>query len=473
MPRQAVTVPAPQAAASIPPASLDIPINLLDTVQILNTHLTEALCDQVFENTRDKERQREWSLHMLGQFWTAVCIHAPSSLGHALERGRSGAGGLWPTVNTTDAGYFQRAKNLPWKFFHALYYAFTQKLLAEAEPVFGGKVSGLRARFPNLYLVDGSRLDAIAHKMEILWDNRAVVLPGCLTVFYDLYRGVTRQVLFDPDAASAELLRAVPLLSSLPKGSLIVGDRLYASIQFFWQLSQRGLWGLFRLNGRLTMKRQHLISRRQGGGRTVIEEWLVLVGTGQTAPPIMLRWISFRQGKVRKDLLTNILDPEMLTAEEALDLYPLRWTIERVFYDLKEVLGLQRFYAANPNAVAQQVYAAAMVHNAFRIAQARIAKQCGVAPEAISTAKLFPKLAEASANHAGAEEMRLAMRRLNPGVRLREPAIIDLSFGRTTLGAILLRKRSDNRRVRRFCKARRRWKSLAHVRGGPKLIKLA
>lgn len=446
----------------------NVPINLLDTVRILNKHLTESLCEKVFKSVRTNEREREWSLFVMAKFWTAVNILAPKSLGHALEQGRNGGNGLLPEVLVTDGGSFQRYKSLNWKFFHALYYAFTKKLLAKAEPVFAGPVSSLRERFPNLFLVDGSRLDPIAHKLKILRDIRSVILPGCLSVFYDLFRGVTRQVLFDPDAAAPELLRTVPLLSSLPKGALIVGDRLYASIQFFWELSERGLWGLFRLNGCLKVERQHLISRKQGGGRTVIEEWLVSVGSGQTAPVITLRLISLRQGKFRRDLLTDVLDPQMLTTAEVLGLYPLRWTIERVFYDLKEVLNLHRFYTANPNGVAMQIYAAAMVYNAFRIAQAHIARKHGIAPEDISTAKLFPKLAEASADLAAAEWMFLAVKRVNRA-KLRKPDINKAPFGRTTLQAILVRRRNGHRRKNRFCAARKRWKSLAHVKGGRKL----
>lgn len=446
-------------------------IKLLETVKLLNDHLTEELCAQVFDSTRATERERDWSLFSLSKFWTAVILLAPDSLGHALERARQGGNELLPEVTATDGGSFQRYKSLHWKFFHALYYAFTQRLLGEAQPVFAGTLSGLRERFPNLLLIDGSRLDPITHKLKILRNLAAAVLPGCMTVIYDLFNGVTRQVLFDPDAAAPELLRAVPTLDSLPKGSLLVGDRLYASIQFFWELSRRGLEGLFRLNGKLRVERQHLISRKQGGGRSVVEDWLVSVGSGQTAPVITLRMICFRQGKVQRDLLTSVLDPQRLTAEEALSLYPLRWQIERVFFDLKETLNLGRFYTANPNGVAMQLYAAAMVYNAFRVAQGRIAQRCGVAPEDISPAKLFPKLAEASRGRADCELMFLRTNRANGG-KLIKPDISGLPAHRTTLQAILVRKRNGHRRRKYFVEGRKRWKSLAHVSGGQKLTKL-
>lgn len=447
-------------------------ISLLRIVSVLNEHLTRELCQGVFDSVRTNERQREWSLFTLAKFWTAVTISPPNSLGQALDQGRGGGNDLMPEVTATDGGSFQRYKTLHWKFFHALYYAFTQKLLSEAQPVFAGTVVSLRTRFPNLFLIDGSRLDPIAHKLKILRNLAPAILPGCVTAVYDLFHGVTRQVLFNPDAAASELLRAGPLLSSLPKGSLIVGDRLYASIQFFWELSQRGLWGLFRLNGNLKVERQHLISRKQGGGRAVLEEWLVLVGSGQTAPAITLRLISFRQGELARDLLTSVLDPLTLTAEEALSLYPLRWQVERAFFDLKVVLKLDRFYTCNPNGVAMQVYAAAMVYNAFRVAQGRIAQEQGIAPEEISTAKLFPKLAQASSDVAAAEWMYLALNRKNGGGLAKPDIINEAPFGRTTLDAIRVRKRAGHRRRKYFVRGRKLWKSLAHVSGGQKLTKL-
>ena len=60
------------------------------------------------------------------------------------------------------------------------------------------------------------------------------------------------------------------------------------------------------------------------------------------------------------------------------------------------LLHLHRFYTTSPNGVAMQVYAAALVHTAFRVAQGHIAQAVGIAPEEMSPAKFFPRLAMAS-----------------------------------------------------------------------------
>src|SRR5262249_28042473 len=81
-----------------------------------------------------------------------------------------------------------------------------------------------------------------------------------------------------------------------------------------------------------------------------------------------------RKGRESWELLTNVLVPEQLSGLDALSLYPWRWKVERVFFDLKEVLNLHRFYTSSPNGVAMQVYAAALVHTALGVAQGHIAQ---------------------------------------------------------------------------------------------------
>ena len=168
--------------------------------------------------------------------------------------------------------------------------------------------------------------------------------------------------------------------------------------------------------------------------------------------------------------MTNVLDPTRLSPEDALALYRLRWSVERLFLDLKETLDLHGLYASHPNLVAQQVYAAAIVHTAFRVAQAGIAKQARVLPEQLSPAKLFPKLAEAANDHCVAQITVLKTRALNPGLAIKFPGWHVIPSAYTTLGAIVVRHRLGPRRHRRFCVSRTRWKSFMHVKGGPTFL---
>mgnify|MGYP001602760418 CR=1 FL=1 len=463
--------------ASIPP-NCEKPIrktmrvDLLKVIGLLLNHLTPALCEAVFQQHRTIERTRTWTFYAVNLFWAAMVVRHPASLQQGLDQTRKGRGRdqLWPRVMATPRAFFTKAQGLRPHLFRATYEAFTASLLPHARPAYASWLGRVRRHFPEVLIVDGSRLDAIGHRLKLLRATRAQVLPGCLTVFYDLFRGISRHVLFFPDAAEAELPRAQAVLKGLTPGTLLLGDRLYASLQYFHQLAAHQLAGLVRRNGRLLIRHVQRFSSQPDGRSGLLEDGLVEVGCGVGQPKLTLRLIRARGRGRRLDLLTNVLDPKRLSPEEALALYRLRWSVERLFLDLKETLDLHCLYASHPNLVAQQVYAAAIVHTAFRVAQAGIAKQAHVLPEQLSPAKLFPKLALAANDHCVAQITVLKTRALNPGVRIKFPGWHVIPSAYTTLGAILVQHRHGHRRRRKFCASRKRWKSFAHVTGGPTLL---
>ncbi len=454
-----------------PRGTASVRINLTHTLELLQTHLSAALCQTVFARVRTTERQRQWTLEALVRFWVAVILRAPRALSHALAEARAGTDPLLPPVTATSEAFFQRCRDLRPAFFAAVFAEFTARLVAATPVRYAAALAPLQARFTAVLVVDGSRLAAIAHRLKLLWEERAVILPGCLLAVYDLGRGLCRGLAFDPDAAAAELPRAQACLVQLPRDALVVGDRLYCAAAWFAALGAHGCWGVARRNRRLGLRKVRRLARRaHAGGR--LEEWLVAAGSGLSAPVQTLRYIRWRQGRTTHELLTNVLDPQRLAATEALALYPCRWRIERMYFDLKEVLNLNRVYAANPNAVAMQVFAAGCVYNALRVAQAAVATAAGVAPEALAPAKLFPKVAAACAAAAFFELGVLATQRLNPGRRVRRPTLSRQPFVTVSLEAILVEPRTGARRRRRFCAARRRWKSLLRVCGARKRLKL-
>jgi hypothetical protein len=455
-----------------PARSAPVSVDLVRVLELLRTHITAALCQTVFATTRITERQRCWTLQALVEFWLAVILRAPRALSQALYETLEGSEPLFPLVQATPEAFFQRCQRLRPAFFAAVFTRFTAGLLTATPARYAPECAAVQARFAGVVVVDGSRLAAIAHRLKLLWAERAVVLPGCLLAVYDLGRGLCRTLDFCADAAAGELARAQAALATLPRDTLVLADRLYGNGVWFAALAAHGCWGLVRQNRRLGLRKRQRLARRQvQGGR--LTDWLVDAGGSRTTPPQRLRYIRWQRGATVRAVLTNVLEPTRLSAAEALALYPRRWTIERLFFDLKEVLNLNRVYAGNPNAIAMQVYAAGCVYNALRVAQAEVAEAAGIAPEAISPAKFFPKLAAACHCAALFELWFRDTQAANRGRRLRRPPVQQRRFARVLLEAILVEPRKLPRRKRRFCKARRKWKSLSHVRGGRKLLKLS
>ena len=62
-------------------------VNLLRLAELLQEHITPALCHAAFGRVRKTERQRVWTLTALVQFWVAVILRAPKALSQALADG--------------------------------------------------------------------------------------------------------------------------------------------------------------------------------------------------------------------------------------------------------------------------------------------------------------------------------------------------------------------------------------------------
>lgn len=443
----------------------NIEVNLLKTVQILDKTLTESLCETVFETVRCSERNRVWTLYRLAEFWNAVILNAPQSLRQALEEAEGGSP-EWPSVESSPESFFQRSQTLSWRFFAALHKAFTSRMEKIADLGFASEFLPLRDRFSEVYIVDGSTLDAIGHFLKVLRQEPNTVLPGSVLAVYDLFRGYAPILAFFENANESEMRRLETIIDQIREGSLLIADRIYATAKLFGILEDKKLHGLFRRHASLSLRKKELFSRKRMPGG-VLEDWLVEAGSGWngTKQP-MLRWIIFRSAKQGNfELLTSVLDPKQLSAEEAMELYGYRWNVERLFYDLKEVLNLHRFYAGNVNAVGMQLYAAVMVHTAMRVAQTRIARQSGIRAEQISTEKFFPRMAAAVARYEGMRAGAQWIKDLNPNVRLKEPNWNQAKVGLVRLHQILVepRKESPPRKDLRRAQSKKGYTSLHKI----------
>jgi hypothetical protein len=311
------------------PVRKDARVNLLSLLDMLLKHLTPALCQAVFKRHRKKERERKWMFYAVTLFWSAMIIRRTPAIDHGLAEKRKGRGRdrLWPQVLVSARAFYKKAAGLRADLFLEVYKAFVAGILPKAPPTYASSMADLRKQFADILLVDGSRLDALVHQLKMLRPNRRVVLAGCMTVYYDLWRGIPRQIFFCADAAKDEMTSALETLEWIPKGTLLVGDRLYCSVKFFAALNVLGVYGVFRLNTLPKVRRLKVLARHEDRWGFV-EDALVEVGSGQRGIPRQkLRRIRYRRKGQRRDILISVLDPKRLTLEQVLELYGLRWSI--------------------------------------------------------------------------------------------------------------------------------------------------
>lgn len=138
-------------------------MHVLRVLELLQEHLTEAVCQAAFARARTRERQRDGSLWALVQFqfWVSVILRAPVSLTQALEEVREGHDSLAAQIDTSPEAFFQRCKGLSPKFFAEVFRVFIARLREQVPPRYARSLHGLRERYADVLLIDGSRLASI------------------------------------------------------------------------------------------------------------------------------------------------------------------------------------------------------------------------------------------------------------------------------------------------------------------------
>jgi hypothetical protein len=162
-----------------------VDVHLAPAAEVLHKYITEAVCAEVYGELRTTERERKWSLFALARFWLAVILDPPPSLNQLLERTRHlDPRGFLPAVDASAEAFFQKCKVFKSGFFQEVYNRFIEAVLPEAPRRYCGELSHLEKSFTAVTVIDGSRLDKIAHRLKILWSEKAAILPGCILAVY-------------------------------------------------------------------------------------------------------------------------------------------------------------------------------------------------------------------------------------------------------------------------------------------------
>ena len=455
---------------SIPPA---------DYLEPVWSHLTEETCQEVFEATRDRERQRKWTLSTLMRVWVGLLQNPMLSQTEAVEACAGGKHALFPKVEASSESFFMRIASLRPTFFRNLFLRFTMAIQSELSLTFASDLSVSVEVFPEIYVIDGSRLAKVGRVLKVARNTTKAIIPGSMEALYDLRRGVLRDLWFDPDGARSEMAMLDQVLGSVKEGALLINDRYYPKPVIWRKMADKKLWMVSRYNATVGKKKIRSL-RKVRNSKIAIDDWIVDMGGSQHGEePVTLRWVHVRNGDFDLILITNVLDPKLLSVDQLLELYGYRWSVERMYLHLKEVLALNRIFNASPSAVGQQTYATAIIYNALRLAQSKIASKLKIPPERFSPDKLFPKLIERLVQRTwlgqGAQwqRERSGMKQLSEKQWREMEAELNCHPAlKLSLEGVLVEKRTEVKRKRRFCKGRKTWTTYRKIPGAKKLLRI-
>lgn len=261
--------------------------------------------------------------------------------------------GLWDLApfGVSRQALSQRLRAVPAQLFADLYDEALWRLrqTRPPEPPATGSVA---ARFTALWAADGSTLDALRRKLHSL-PAPQTPLGGKMLAVVDLLTRRPQQTWYTTTPQANDKAFCPHLLAALPKGGLVVMDLGWFSSPFFDALTEAGKYFVTRQR----QKTAYHVVEVLGTG-ALWRDALIELGVYRANPcQHQVRMVSVLWGTTWYHYLTNVLDPQRLSAREVAEVYRQRWRIEESFLLTKRLLGLSYLWVGDRNGVEVQLYA--------------------------------------------------------------------------------------------------------------------
>jgi len=133
------------------------------------------------------------------------------------------------------------------------------------------------------------------------------------------------------------------MLAALPAEALIVADAGFCGYRLCRNILQQGHSFLLRVGGNVTLLRELGYFIQPDRDRVYL--W---PAEFHDEPPLTLRLILLPRGAQTVYLLTNVLEPEELSAADAAALYEMRWGIEVGYRSYKQTLDRRTMKSRTP-----------------------------------------------------------------------------------------------------------------------------
>jgi len=214
------------------------------------------------------------------------------------------------------------------------------------------------------------------------------VLGGKMMVMVEAFSHRPLWQLYTEDAAAHDKRFAVEILAALPVGGLLVFDLGFFSFLWFDDFTAQQKYFVTRLRAKTAYRTRQVLSE----GPYYRDE-IIQVGQYHSHPcQYPLRMVSVLWEGVWYRYLTNVLDPQKLSARHVCELYRRRWRIEDAFALTKRVLDLAYLWTGSTNAVQLQICATLIFYAVLLTICHQVAQALGEPVERISVEMVFRAL---------------------------------------------------------------------------------
>jgi len=254
-------------------------------------------------------------------------------------------------VKVSQQALDKRFLSFPAALFERVFLAIVPKLqqrsLERKRPLPRSVVQA-KTCFEQIYVVDGSTLEALFRKLKALQEGPRERLAGKIVTVVDLVTRLPVHLWFTPSPHRHDASYTDEILALSKPRTLWIFDRGFYDFGFFYALMDQGSAFITRLkaNAVFTVEEELLISDQ-------VRDRLIRLRDGRH----VLRLVEVRFGTTWHRYLTSVLDPRHLSAQTVADLYRRRWRIEEAFLTVKRLLGLSYLWTGSENGVLLQLWA--------------------------------------------------------------------------------------------------------------------
>jgi hypothetical protein len=242
-----------------------------------------------------------------------------------------------------------------------------------------------RQHFEQIWVADGSTLEALFRKLNVLQEVPVGQLAGKIGTVVDLLTRLPVDIWF-MDQPRANDISFIPQLLALVKAkTLLILDRGFYDFEFFAHLMAQEVAFITRPKSNAFINGFKWLSCTD-----TVRDQLIFLGTGANGQPVLtLRLVEIRFGRVWYQYLTSVLDPNILPPFVVADLYRRRWRIEEAFETVKRLLNLSYLWTGSLNGVQLQLWATWLFYALLIDLGDAVADRLGLPFDRISLEMLF------------------------------------------------------------------------------------
>ncbi len=211
------------------------------------------------------------------------------------------------------------------------------------------------------------------------------MLAGKVMVMVEAFSHRPLWHLYTEDALANDKRFGADILAALPVGGLLIFDLGFFSFLWFDDFTTTQRFFVTRMREKIAYRPVQVLS--QG---PYYRDEIIQVGLYRSHPCLHpLRMVSVLWQGAWYRYLTNVLDPQTLTARQVCELYRRRWRIEDAFAVTKRLLDLAYVWTGSHNAVQLQIYATLIFYAVLLTICQQVAQVLGEPLERISVEMVF------------------------------------------------------------------------------------